>query len=47
MRKLAPSQRLREELRRFLRHMGGVEEGAGPLSEAIRPLHGLHKGARQ
>ena len=38
---------LGEELWRFLRQMGEVEDGAGPLSEASRPLHGLHKGAGQ
>lgn len=36
MRKIAPSQRLREELQGFLRSMGEVEDGGGALSELVR-----------
>ena len=36
MGKIAPSERLREELQRFLRDMGEVEEGASALSELVR-----------
>lgn len=36
MEKIAPSERLREELRRFLREMGGVESAREALSELVQ-----------
>ena len=41
MGKIAPSQRLREELREFLEHLEGVEDGKGALSELVRRAVGL------
>ncbi len=41
MGKIAPSQRLREELRKFMDHLEGVEDGKGALSELVRRAVGL------
>lgn len=41
MGKIAPSHRLREELREFLEHLEGVEDGKGALSELVRRAVGL------
>ncbi len=41
MDKIAPSRRLREELREFLEHLEGVEDGKGALSELVRRAVGL------
>jgi transposase-like protein len=41
MGKVAPSQRLREELQSFVEHLEGVEDGKGALSELVRRAVGL------
>ena len=41
MGKIAPSQRLREELQKFMEHLEGVEDGKGALSELVRRAVGL------
>ncbi len=41
MGKIAPSHRLREELREFLEHLEGVADGKGALSELVRRAVGL------
>jgi len=41
MGKIAPSQRLREELRQFMEDLEGVEDSKGALSELVRRAVGL------
>jgi transposase-like protein len=41
MGKIAPSERLREELRAFLEDLEGAEDGRGALSELVRRAVGL------